>query len=369
MLSKARFILSKKKAIEKYNEIKKLSDFVSYSFKTNMDVGLVLEKETDCFFSVHTIDDFKRLNNKSAERVWFFSQAWNFEELNILFSKNVNKFVVDNEVDLKILLDYIEKKNEKEKNEVNNIKKDNKKIWLLLRMKLKENTIHTGKHFVYGLISSKINELLPILKKNKNIEKLGIHFHRKTQNVSEWDLKDELIDSIKNENWQFIDFVNIGGGLPAEYKNYNMSILENIKKKIIDLKNWLNNRNIKMIIEPGRFISAPAVKLEANIKSIYDNNIIIDCSVYNAAMDTFVAHIRLLVENEVDEKNIENEKDNDVIPYTIKGNTPDSMDIFRYRVFLKKQKLGNKIVFLNAGAYNYASDFCNLPKLETIVVE
>ncbi|MEM2131601.1 MAG: decarboxylase, partial [Candidatus Woesearchaeota archaeon] len=95
----------------------------------------------------------------------------------------------------------------------------------------------------------------------------------------------------------------------------------------------------------------------------------IDCSVYNAAMDTFVAHIRLLVENEVDEKNIENEKDNDVIPYTIKGNTPDSMDIFRYRVFLKKQKLGNKIVFLNAGAYNYASDFCNLPKLETVVVD
>ncbi|MEM4397372.1 MAG: decarboxylase [Candidatus Woesearchaeota archaeon] len=363
MLSKARFILSKKKAIEKYNEIKELSNYVSYSFKTNMDVGLVLEKETNCFFSVHTIDDFRRLDKKSAERVWFFSQAWDNEELDILFSKNVNKFVIDNDVDLKILLDYIEKKNEKNK------ENEKIKIWLLLRMKLKENTIHTGKHFVYGLISSKINELLPVLKKNKNIEKLGIHFHRKTQNVSEWDIKDELLDSIKEENWQFIDFVNIGGGLPAEYKNYNMSILENIKKKIVDLKNWLNNRNIKMIIEPGRFIAAPAVKLEANIKSIYDNNIIIDCSVYNAAMDTFVAHIRLLVENELDEKDIEKGKNNEVIAYTIKGNTPDSMDIFRYRVFLKEQKVGNKIVFLNAGAYNYASDFCNLPKLETIVVD
>lgn len=345
MLSKARFLLSKKKVIEKYNEIKELCDLVSYSFKTNMEVGLILEKETDCFFSVHTIEDFKKL--KQGNRVFFFSQAWTDKELDILFKKKVNKFVVDNEADLKILLNYLEKKN--------------KKIWLLLRMKLKENTIHTGKHFVYGMQSQKINELLEILRKNNKIEKIGIHFHRKTQNVSEWDLKEELIDSIKK--WDLIDYVNIGGGLPSEYKNYNMSILTNIMKKINDLRIFLNKKNIKMIIEPGRYIAAPCVKLEADIKSIYDNNIIIDCSVYNSAMDTFVANIRLLVEGELDENNKE------AIPYTIKGNTPDSMDIFRYRVFLKEKKIGNKIVFLNAGAYNYSSDFCNLKKLKTVIID
>lgn len=355
MLSKARFILSKKKVLEKYNEIRNLSDFVSYSYKTNIDVGKVLEEESDCYFSVHTIEDFKTLKN--GNRVWFFSQAWDKRELKILFEKKVNKFVVDNEADLNVLLSYLEYIEKSKKG------KDRKKIWLLLRMKLKENTIHTGKHFVYGMPSTTINRLLKELKKNQYIEKLGIHFHRKTQNVSEWDIKEELIDSINNDNWQNIDFVNIGGGLPAEYKNYNMSILNNIKNKILDLKKFLNEKNIKMIIEPGRYIAAPSVKLEANIKSIYDNNIIIDCSVYNAAMDTFVAHIRLLVENELDEN------DKDAIPYTIKGNTPDSMDIFRYRVFLKEQKIGNKIVFLNAGAYNYASDFCNLPKLKTIFVD
>ena len=76
-------------------------------------------------------------------------------------------------------------------------------------------------------------------------------------------------------------------------------------------------------------------------------------------MDTFVAHIRLLVDGEKEKREA----------YTIKGCTPDSMDIFRYRVFLEKPKKGEKITFLNAGAYNYASDFCNLPKLETIVVD
>ena len=95
------------------------------------------------------------------------------------------------------------------------------------------------------------------------------------------------------------------------------------------------------------------------IQNIYSNNIIVNCSVYNSAMDTFVAHIRLLVDGEL----------NSGEPYTIKGITPDSMDVFRYRVFLSNPKVGDKLVFLNAGAYTYSTDFCSLEKLETLVVD
>jgi len=339
MLSKAKFILSKKKLMDNYNEIKDKTDIVSYSYKTNPDIGKLLE-ETDCMFSVHTIEN---LTQKDLNRVWFFAQAWNTEELNLLFEKNVVNFVVDNENDLTLLLNYI--------------KENNKKINLLLRMRLKEHTIHTGKHFVYGFFSAKVNELLPELKKNSNIIELGIHFHRKTQNVSEWSLKQELIDTIKH--WDKIDLVNIGGGLPAEYKNFRQEVLKNIFEKISLLRRWLNNQNIKMIIEPGRYLAASPIKLEAEITNIYDNNIIVNCSVYNSAMDTFVANIRLLVENELKEG----------ISYTIKGCTPDSMDIFRYKVFLEKQKIGIKIVFLNAVAYNFASNFFNLAKLQTVIID
>jgi ornithine decarboxylase len=340
MITKARFILSVSKTLEKFNEVNKLADSVSYSYKTNPDVGKVLQDKTDCMFSIHSIEDLMQL--KDGKRVWFFSQATAKEELDILFKKGVDKFVIDNMSDLDSLLSYIEK--------------NNKKISLLLRMKLKEHTIHTGKHFVYGMYSGVINELLPVLRENKNIEKLGIHFHRKTQNVSEWSLKEELFDSIKH--WDKIDLVNIGGGIPAQYKNSGNMILPGIFSKIMDLKKWLNEKGINMIIEPGRYIAAYPIRLEANIKAIYDNNIIIDCSVYNSAMDTFVANVRLLVENELSEGEA----------YTIKGCTPDSMDIFRYRVYLKNPKIGNKIVFLNAGAYTYTTDFCNLPKLETVIV-
>ena len=51
--------------------------------------------------------------------------------------------------------------------------------------------------------------------------------------------------------------------------------------------------------------------------------------------------------------------------YLIKGNSPTRDDIFRYKVKLKQPKVGDKIVFLNAGAYNYTTDFCGFRKLET----
>lgn len=341
MIIKARFVLSKKKVIEKYQDMQRLADVVSYSYKTNPEVGRILQEKTDCHFSVHSIKNLE--NIKDPERVWFFAQAWDSRELEFIFQKKINKFVVDNEDDLKMLMNYIEA--------------INTKISLLLRMKLKEHTIYTGKHYVYGLYSSKINKLIPRLKSNKNISVLGIHFHRKTQNVSEWSLKTELQETISSENLSKLDIVNIGGGIPAKYKNYNVH-LENIFNKINDCRNWLNNYGIKMVIEPGRYIAASPVVLEAYIKAIYENNLVIDCSVYNAAMDVFVANIRLLVKGELDKGSA----------YTIKGCTPDSMDIFRYKVYLNNPKIGQKIVFLNAGAYNYSSDFCNLPKLKTIVV-
>ena len=89
-----------------------------------------------------------------------------------------------------------------------------------------------------------------------------------------------------------------------------------------------------------------------------NNNIILDCSVFNTAMDTFIANTRLEIQGELDSGTA----------YSVKGCTPDSMDIFRYRVFLDNPKIGDSMVFLNAGAYNFHSDFCGLERIETIVI-
>jgi ornithine decarboxylase len=231
-------------------------------------------------------------------------------------------------------------------------------------MRLKEYTVQTGKYFVFGMYSSQINKLIPDLKENPNINKLGVHFHRKTQNISEWSLIRELKDSLSDQVWSIIDYLDIGGGIPVAYKNITPSVINLIYNNIKELKKFVNSKNIKLIIEPGRAIAAPSTRLITTIINIVDNNIFIDASLFNCSMDTLVAHIKLLVENENTNAN--------TTPYLIKGGSPTSEDIFRYRVYFNENytpKIGDKIVFLNAGAYIYYTDLFNLEKPEIKFVD
>lgn len=361
---KARFVLSRKDVLKQYKILRDLNVHVSYSFKTNREVGKVLEKETDSDFSIHIPDEIDMLEDK--KRIWFFSQAWNSDEIKEILRKGVRNFVIDNEIDLDVLLDVL--------NEVN------VKVNLLLRMKFQEHRIGTGKYFAYGMSARKVNEVISGIGEKEYIEKIGVHLHRKSQNTTEWEIKQELIDSFNEDVLKRINIVNLGGGLPVRYRSYTMDILPYIFKKIKEARDWLAERNIEVYVEPGRFICGPAVKLEAEIIQVYDNIIVINTSLYNCALDTLLTQTKMLVEGEIDEKaRNENdlgakgysggeEKGGDIKEYLIKGNSPTRDDIFRYRVKLKAPKVGQKIVFLNAGAYNYTTDFCSFKKLEYVIV-
>jgi len=342
---KARFILSKEKVLVQFNKINEVADFVSYSSKTNPLINPILEDNTNSMFSIHMENELNNVKNKS--RIIFLAQAWNKDFIYSLVNEGVRWFVVDNENDLNVLLKYLEGKNIK--------------INLLLRLRLKENTIRTEKYFVFGFRSDVIKTKINELRENNNIGLLGIHFHRKTQNMAEWNIKYELENSFDNEFFSKIDIVNIGGGIPSEYANTNVDVITSIMNKIKEFKEWINSFNVKLIVEPGRFIAGPSGKLITEIINIYDNNIVINASVYNSDLDALIVPVKLKVGNEL--------KKDQGKPYVIKGITPCSLDLFRYRVYLDNPEVGDRITFLNAGAYNFSSDFCGLDKLETEVVE
>jgi len=331
---KPRFILNKEIALKQYKIVEDIADLVSYSSKTNSLVTNILEDNTSSFFSVHFKNELKHIKDRS--RVIFLAQAWNEREIKELLQQGITFFVVDNESDLDTLLTYL--------------KATPQKITLLLRLKLKERTLKTEKYFVFGMSSKVIN------KRIQEIEgiTLGIHFHRKTQNMAEWSLKYEIEDLIEKETLKKIDFINIGGGLPSEYANTNVKVIGSIITKIQEFKSFLKENNIKLIIEPGRFISAPAVKLQTQIIGVDNNNITVNASVYNSDMDALIVPVKLLVEGEGEGK-----------PYVIKGITPCSLDLFRYKVYLENPKIGDTLTFLNAGAYNFTTNFCDLEEIET----
>ena len=88
----AKFILSKSKVFEQLSIMKELADEVSYSFKSNPEIGKMLQDK--CFLSIHSENNLKQV---SSENVWFFLQGNNPP-------KEVNNFVVDNINDLNLLL-------------------------------------------------------------------------------------------------------------------------------------------------------------------------------------------------------------------------------------------------------------------------
>jgi len=342
----AKFILSKKVLSEQVKKLEDLGLKISYSYKTNRIVGQVLQ-DLNVDFSIHEKEEIDEIKDKS--KVWFFLQAENEKEILEILKKGIKNFVVDNEVDLDRILETISK--------------EKIKINLSLRMKFQEHRIGTGKYFVYGMPSNKINKIVSEIKYNLFIEKMGIHLHRKSQNTSEWEIVEELKDSLKKEILERIDFVNIGGGLPSLYVSSNEKVFNYIFSKLKETKKWLEEKKIETYIEPGRFLAAPCVKLEVEIIQKYENNLIVNTSIYNCALDTILTGTKMLVEGELSESE-------DGESFLIKGNSPTRDDIFRYKVKLKSNiKVGDKIIFLNAGAYNYATDFFGYKKLETEIKE
>jgi len=366
-MSDARFILSRKKVREQIKSLQEKGLDISYSFKTNHEVGKEIEKlnidneikKTD--FSIHDILELEEFYEQTIEnnRIWFFSQAESSEQFKEILDKGIRKFVVDNEQDLDKLIEIMKEK------EV--------RISVLLRMKFQEHRIGTGKYFVYGMDSERVNELIEKLNREENrkyIENLGIHLHRKTQNTSEWEIVEEIKDSLSDKTLEAMEIINLGGGLPAEYVSSNKKMYNYIFNKLKETKDFLGQWDIKTVIEPGRYIAGPSVRLEAEIIQVQGRNIIINVSIYNCALDCVLTGTKMLVKDEIFNQE-ENRREKEFDDYLIKGNSPTRDDIFRYKVKFPKSKVkeGNKITFLNAGAYNYATDFFGYKKLKTDIVE
>ncbi len=342
----SKFILSKKVLKEKVKLLEDLGLKISYSYKTNRIVGDILQETSPSVdYSIHAKEEIEMIKDKS--KVSFFMQAELEDEIENTLDVGIREFVIDNEVDLRRLLQVVARVKTK--------------INISLRMKFQEHRVGTGKYFVYGMASSKVNELILELKDHEFVDKLGVHLHRKSQNTSEWEIKDEVKDSLTLPVLERLDTLNLGGGLPSIYRSSSVDVLPYVFDKLKKAKEFLDSYNIETLIEPGRFLAAPCVKLVTEVIQKYDNNLIVNTTVYNCAVDNVLTSTKMLVEDEDKGETKE---------FLIKGNSPTRDDIFRYRVKLSRDiKVGDKIVFLNAGAYNYTTDFFGYKKLDTEVRE
>lgn len=338
----ARFILSRRVALRQYSIARKHCDALAYSYKTNPAVWEVL-RETDSLVGVSSMGSMERIGENW--RVVYYLQGERECEIELLLRSGVPWFIIDNEPELRKFMSLAAELRAR--------------VNLFLRVKMKEHTIYTGKHFVYGIDWRRALELLRELRGSPFVKELGVHFHRKTQNVGEWSLVEDVSEALR-DTLEIIDWVNIGGGIPVSYANSkpDLSIVLN---EIDELRKFLRSFGVKLMMEPGRFIAAPSVALEAEVLNVYDGNVILDCSIFNAYMDTYLLNIRLPVLGELEGSGYR---------YLLKGRSPDSLDIFRYSVYLSRElRPGDKVVFLNAGAYNFHTEFNDMPRIETEILD
>ena len=106
-MSEAKFILNKNIALNQIKILENIGLKISYSYKTNHEIGNILQKESNVMFSIHSKYEIDMIKDK--RKIIFFLQAENEAEIVDLIKIVIKNFVIDNEIDIGNLLNAIKK--------------------------------------------------------------------------------------------------------------------------------------------------------------------------------------------------------------------------------------------------------------------
>jgi diaminopimelate decarboxylase len=197
----------------------------------------------------------------------------------------------------------------------------------------------------------------------------GIHVHIGSQIVDitqyERGMKviGKIIEQLILEGIE-IKILDIGGGFPVDYDDNPVPKINEFVESISRAFNP-HLKKFKLIIESGRYLTAPAGLLALHISVIKGEKnetpiVCVDGSFFNTIPDVIVANWLFPI------KKVIKEEKTQMISYRIVGSSNDTLDYYKGgkstngQVFLPKLREGEYIVFLQAGAYSisFNSSYC-----------
>jgi len=207
--------------------------------------------------------------------------------------------------------------------------------------------------------------LWEIIKKVNSIKKLsGFHFHFSTNNfkISNYQLLLSKIKEFLNKSGTKIEFLDIGGGLPAANEFvYRPEIYQKLPSLISELF-----PQVEIISEAGRNIVADAVNLEAKVislKKTRENKFLVN-------IDTNIMHFQCFFEKKfwVEYKS-KNKHQKQPAEIEICGNSCMQIDKISDSIMIEQNpEVGDEVVIHNIGAYSHsqAADFVTtIPEIKT----
>lgn len=208
-------------------------------------------------------------------------------------------------------------------------------------------------------------DLLEVVKKVNAIKKLsGFHFHFSTNNfkISNYQLLLSQIKDFCDSSEIELEFLDIGGGLPAANEFvYESEIYQKLPNLISELF-----PEAEIISEAGRNIVADAVNLEAKVISLKKTGE----NKFQVNIDTNIMHFQCFFEKkfwvEYKPKSKNNKQPTEI---EIFGNSCMQIDKISDLMMIRETpRVGDKVIIHNIGAYSYsqAANFISkVPVLKT----
>ena len=210
----------------------------------------------------------------------------------------------------------------------------------------------------------KIIDLCKHAYQSKNLKIVGLACHIGSQILDldgfmkSADKIFELADELDDFDIS-LEFLDLGGGLGISYEN---EVPPSPSDLISCLENKFKNRKERLILEPGRSISANAGILLTKVEYIKDNFLIVD-----AAMNDLLRPSLYKAHHDV--CNVEDKRD-DLKKWTVVGLVCESSDFLAKNASLDVNE-DDLIAVKNAGAYGFvmASNYNSRPKACEILID
>jgi diaminopimelate decarboxylase len=362
------FVYSKKAFIDSYSEIadaiKGLDNMICFSVKTCSNINIIkILKEQGCGCDIVSGGELYRCLKAgvSPDKIVFAGVGKTAEEIEYALKSEIFMFNCESESEIQMI------------NKIAGKLKKKAKIAVRVNPDVDADThakITTGKkENKFGIDINVVPELYNTISKLKNVIPYGVHCHIGSQitNIKPFELAVDkvlnLIDKL-SKNGIEIKTINLGGGLGINYQPGSKPI--NVKQFGQMLKKKLKNRNLKLLLEPGRYIAGNSGTFVVKTVHIKDSGakkfVITDGAMNDLIRPTlYEAYHHIIPLNEIKSKT----------KCDIVGPVCESGDFFAKDRMFEDVKQNDFIAVLSAGAYGFSmsSNYNSRPRTAEVLID
>lgn len=204
--------------------------------------------------------------------------------------------------------------------------------------------------------------------REQGLDPIGLSFHVGSQCVAAGNWANAIracgeVWRAAEANGHRLFLLNIGGGYPAgHYHDPSIPTIEQIGSSVMHaIRKYIPQEELMLILEPGRGLVGESGRLltsvEGKARRGQEEWLYLDAGVFNGMMETFEGFppiVRLLADDAAMRP---------IKRYTLAGPSCDSCDVMARDLELPEIHIGDKLLFLDMGAYTmeYAAAFNGFP--------